>query len=272
MKRKTRFPDGGATGRFDEDLYERARRFLREQESQEGMPLLSETGEASTNMRINPETGETYSTEAPTRSAGMGFKPAAGSGRAGRGASADAFAPEAPSRAQALRADYAIDERLRQERQKRMQTPGADAVESVYPEAYLAGGAGGVGLKAMHGTAKELAKYPMATLGRAAKEGLETAVKSGPKAGAEVATSTARGAASRAEIQAKRAARQRGEAEAMEKAKPILQSRKDTKPARAARTRRTEEDAGIEFSKGGSTASRRADGCAVRGKTRGKIY
>lgn len=71
---------------------------------------------------------------------------------------------------------------------------------------------------------------------------------------------------------ARAAARQRGQAEALEKSKPILQARKDTKPARAARTRRTEEDAGIEFSKGGSTASRRADGCAVRGKTRGKIY
>ena len=60
-------------------------------------------------------------------------------------------------------------------------------------------------------------------------------------------------------------------AEALEKAKPILQSRPDTKASRASRTRRTEEDAGIEFSKGGS-ASRRADGCATRGKTRGKIY
>lgn len=60
-------------------------------------------------------------------------------------------------------------------------------------------------------------------------------------------------------------------AEALEKAKPILQSRPDTKASRASRTRRTEEDAGIEFSKGGS-ASRRADGCAMRGKTRGKIY
>lgn len=80
----------------------------------------------------------------------------------------------------------------------------------------------------------------------------------------------AREVASKVPARASQASKER--AEAMEKAKPILQSRPDTKSSRAARTRRTEEDMGIEFSKGGSTASRRADGCAMRGKTRGKIY
>ena len=121
-------------------------------------------------------------------------------------------------------------------------------------------------------TAKEMGKGMAAPSVRAAKEGLEVAAKSGPKAGLETAKSTASGMKSRAEMQAKRATREKAEnAAALEKAKPILQSRKDTKPARAARTRRTEEDLGIEFSKGGM-ASRRADGCAMRGKTRGKIY
>lgn len=104
---------------------------------------------------------------------------------------------------------------------------------------------------------------------------LMSAAKEGYKEGEkikEVARAAERGAESRKAVQAARTARQKSEAEALEKAKPILQARKDTKPARAARTRRTEEDAGIEFSKGGSAASRRADGCAVRGKTRGKMY
>ena len=80
----------------------------------------------------------------------------------------------------------------------------------------------------------------------------------------------AREVGSKVPARASQASKER--AEAMENAKPILQSRPDTKSSRASRTRRTEEDMGIEFSKGGSTASRRADGCAMRGKTRGKIY
>ena len=106
---------------------------------------------------------------------------------------------------------------------------------------------------------------------RAASEGIEAALKSGPRAGMDVARSTMKGMKGRAEIQAKRADRQKAEAAAMEKAKPVLQARKSDKAQRAARTRRTEEDSGMEFSKGGA-ASRRADGCAQRGKTRGKIY
>lgn len=169
------------------------------------------------------------------------------------------------------KADIAAEERSVQERQKRLSTPGADAIEKVSPETALIGGAPMAGLKVFHGAAKALAPYSARQLSTAAKEGLETAVKSGPKAGIDVAKSTAKGMKAREEMKIARTARQKGEAEALEKAKPILQSRKDTKPARAARTRRTEEDMGIEFSKGGM-ASRRADGCAMRGKTRGKIY
>ena len=121
-------------------------------------------------------------------------------------------------------------------------------------------------------TAKEMGRGMAEPLTRAAKEGLEVAAKSGPRAGMETAKSTLSGMRSRAEIQAARAARQKSEAEALEKAKPVLKARKSDKTERASRTRRSDEDSGIEFSKGGSTASRRADGCAVRGKTRGKIY
>lgn len=143
------------------------------------------------------------------------------------------------------------------------------------------GALGGAGPAAIRGaatlprvasTASEMAKGIAAPLTRSAKEGLEVARTVGPKEGLETARSTLRGMKSRADIQAKRTARQKAEAEELEKAKPILRARKDTKAARASRTRRTEEDAGMEFSKGGSTASRRADGCAMRGKTRGKMY
>lgn len=74
-------------------------------------------------------------------------------------------------------------------------------------------------------------------------------------------------------------------AKAMEEAKPILQAT-PPKASKAARTRKFTEDdmAGIEFGRGGkvkkmasggmasSSASRRADGIAQRGKTRGKVY
>ena len=39
MKRKTRFQEGGSTGRFEEDLYARARRFVEEQERRAGEGL-----------------------------------------------------------------------------------------------------------------------------------------------------------------------------------------------------------------------------------------
>ena len=233
------------------------------------------------------------------RSAGIGGPTAAqmaqaamgaGGGRGGQGGprigEREAYAAaQRPTVADIRKADVAAEQKSLAERQKRLATPGADAIESVYPEAALVGGAGGVGVKAMHGAAKNLAQYPMATLGRAAKEGIETAVKSGPKAGMDVAQSTARGMQSRAQIQANRAATQRAEAQAMEEAKPILQARPG-KPDVRDRTRFNEDEAGFNFKKGGkakpkkmasggmakSSVSKRADGIAKRGKTRGKMY
>ena len=170
------------------------------------------------------------------------------------------------------KADIAAEERSVQERQKRLAAPGADAIEKVSPESALIGGAPVAGLKALHGAAKALAPYSTRQLATAAKEGLEAAVKSGPKAGIDVAKSTAKGMKGREEMQIARTARQKSEAKAMKEAEPILQRRPDTKSDRLKRTKFDEDTRGREFSKGGSTASRRADGCAVRGKTRGKIY
>jgi len=133
------------------------------------------------------------------------------------------------------------------------------------------GGAGAAAVRAAPAarTAIETAKGVAAPAMRAAKEGIEVAKTAGPKAGLETARSTLRGMKSRAEIQAKRGARQT--AEEMEKAKPMLQARKASKPERMSRTRYKEDEAGTEFSRGGS-ASSRADGCAKRGKTKGRMY
>lgn len=252
MKRKTRFQEGGSTGRFEEDLYERARRFLREKESQEGMPLLSETGEASTNMRINPETGETYSTEAPAAAVRAKRTPPPvsdtyrmeGVGR-GRPSTSNQIPVDPSLRGPEKRSSAAMD--MGDTRRVLATTIGAMA-----PGAARAAAPVGRGLGALASSARE-----------GWREG--EVIK-------EAARAAERGAKSRAEIQAKRAARKRAEAEAMESAKPVLQARKSDKASRASRARRTEEDAGIEFSRGGSTASKRADGCVQRGKTRGRIY
>lgn len=101
-----------------------------------------------------------------------------------------------------------------------------------------------------------------------------------PKQEMEAAESTVRGATSRKAVQAKRAEGQRKSAEAMEEAKPILKAR----PGKAKPTSKTKYDEdNVEYRKGGkikafakggsvSSASTRADGCAMRGKTRGRIY
>lgn len=236
MKRKTRFNDGGATGRFDEDVYARARRFMEDQErrSGEGMALAEEEKPRATRApAVNiPPVSDTY------RSEGVG-----------RGTPE----PETPA------GQIPVDRSLR-------------GPEKRTSSAMEMGDTGRTLATTMGAAAPGVARAAPA-VGRGIGS-LATAAKEGWREGKkikEVARAAERGAKSRADIQAKRAARQKSEQEALEKAKPILQSRKDTKSARAARTRRTEEDMGIEFSKGG-TASRRADGCAQRGKTRGKVY
>lgn len=291
MKRKkTRFSPGGdvAPGDgiqyFDEDELAAAyRRSLKDEiaamqpegPSSEGMP--------DSSMRRNLETGEYYSTEnfEPKKAVrpapkAPSIKDVPGSGRGGIGGprvgEREAYmASKRPTVGDIRKADAAAEQRFMDERQRRLSNPRADAIESVYPEEYLLGGGAGAGLKALHLAAKGLAPYSTKQIATGAKEGIEAAAKSGPKAGLRVARSTMKGMKGRSDIQASRAARQRAEAEAMEKAKPILQARKSSKAERIARARRSEEDMGIEFSKGGS-ASKRADGCCVRGKTRGKMY
>jgi hypothetical protein len=231
MKRKTRFNDGGATGRFDEDMYARARRFVEEQERQagEGMALPETETPKPAARPAPPPVSDTY------RAEGMG-----------RGRPAPVTPPGQIPVDTSMRGPASTGE-----------MPGEtgrnirNLMSAAAPGAVRAAPAVGRGIGALASSARE-----------GWKEGEKMK---------EVARSAERGAKSRAQIQAARSERKKSEAEALEKAKPILQSRKDTKSARASRGRRTEEDMGTEFSKGGS-ASSRGDGCAQRGKTRGKMY
>lgn len=126
------------------------------------------------------------------------------------------------------------------------------------------GAVSGPSLRGAQAVSKGVGEYA-----RAAREGW----KEGSRISKEVAESTARGKASRAELKAKREERARKTAEVMEEAKPVLQARR-AKPSPRQKSRFDEDMAGTEFKRGGhvSAASRRADGCAVRGKTRGKVY
>ena len=250
-KRKFRYADGGETptaGRFDEDTYARARRFIEEQERRAGEGMANE--------------------EAPRPAVRATPRPAAS-------APATPAAPAVGGSRPA--AQIPVDTSMRgPAKQFSSAMEMGDVGRNI---ATTAGALGGMGRAVANApravaaaqTAKEMGKGMAAPAVRAAKEGLEVAAKSGPRAGMETALSTSRGMRSRADVQAKRTARQKSEAKAMKEAEPILQRRPDTKAARADRTRRTEEDMGINFSRGGS-ASKRADGCAKRGKTRGKVY
>lgn len=297
MKKKRKFQGGGNVVEpgdgvqyfADDELAEANKRSLQKEIDElnaaqytGSAPIIDEYSGKETATRRNLETGDYYSTEPVTRKAAPArampkstpVRNIAGSGRgsmAGRTA-ADETTYKPTTAGDIRKYEQAKEAAGLAERQKRLATRGSDAIEQVRPESMLIGGGAGVGLKALHGAAKELARHSTPTLVRAAKEGLETAVKSGPKAGIDVARSTARGATARAEMQAKRSARQRGEAEAMERNTPILQARPSTKAQRADRTRRPEEDRiNQDYSRGGS-ASSRADGCAKRGKTKGKLY
>jgi len=254
-KRKFRYANGGETptvGRFDEDTYARARRFIEEQERRAG------------------EGSGSADEETPRPVARATPRPAAP-------AVSSSYRMEGMGRGRPAAAQIPVDTSMSNPaKQFSSAMEMSDAGRNIATTLGALGGMGRMVANAPRAvaaaqTAKEMGQGMIAPAVRAAKEGLEVAAKSGPRAGIETALSTSRGLRSRADIQAKRIARQKAGAEAMEKAKPILQARKDTKASRAARTRRTDEDMGIEFSKGGS-ASRRADGIAIRGKTRGKVY
>lgn len=251
MKRKTRFDDGGMA---EDDLEKADRRFRQEQaEANQGMYDKEPGWESADTGMYEKEPGWSSKSAAPRaapRATAPALKNVPGSGRgsmAGRTASdVNTYherAGEIPGTAsRSLKNTKTTAEKV------------SDEVYENTMKALVATGAAGLG-------AAGLAKLKkMADARRLLNK--EAAQRfSAPQARQVGEKTTARPS---------QASKER--AEAMEKAKPILQSRPETKSARASRTRRSEEDSGIEFSRGGSTASRRADGCAQRGKTRGKMY
>lgn len=118
------------------------------------------------------------------------------------------------------------------------------------------------------GSAEQMAKPMLSSAKEAVKGAASRAGESLKEAGRTVSKTF--NPPPKASASAGQASKER--AAALKEAEPILQRRPDTKSDRLKRTKKFDEDMrDSEFSKGGM-ASRRADGCAMRGKTRGKIY
>jgi hypothetical protein len=262
---------GKEKGSFDEDVYERARKFV----------------------------NRGGSSAAPAAKAKPASKPtskpaAAGSGRAGTGAPASA--------------DYSISSQGGRAvipgggRETEVETPtpasrmregvSDTAKKALAASGALSLGAAGLGIGYKAYKASDAAKR--AKIAKAIREGAESAPvtggstaarttsetgrKFGPKAEMEAAESTMRGAVSRKGIQAKRAAaeRARGQAETMERNKPVMQAT----PKKSSPRDRTREDREPDYelrARGGSIkgydngGSVRGGGCERQGKTRGRF-
>lgn len=249
MKRRARFDEGGMA---EDDLEKADRRFRQEQaEANQGMDEKEPGWKSADTGMYEKEPGWSSKSAAPRAAARPAAPPPVsntyrmeGAGR-GKPSATPSAAPGQIPVDKSMRAPASTGE-MPGETERNIR----NLMNAATPGAVRAAPAVGRGLGALASSARE-----------GWKEGEK--VK-------QVARAAERGAKSRAEIQAKRTARKKSEAEAMEKAKPILQSRKDTKPDRLKRTKFDEDMRGTEFNKGGM-ASRRGDGCAQRGKTRGKM-
>lgn len=273
MKRKTRFADGGLNPYQGDDVDPFSAMRNKDggtapmTEGPSSEELRDETGAVS-KLRRNLETGELYDTEArPAKPVRLPSKPT------------PRPAPPAPSprayAAEARKADMAAEQKSVKERQARLAKPGADAIESdtdtLTPFPGVAGllRKGAAGARALATKAPSLSELTF--LGRSGARnvtpprqigGSDRKLLKGPEAGDRVggkgsppslpAPARALEAPKGARGSKETPAQQRATAEAMERAKPMMQSRPDTKASRASRTRRTEEDAGIEFAKGGT--------------------
>jgi hypothetical protein len=298
MKKKRKFQDGGNVVEpgdgvqyfADDELAEANKRSLQKEidelnaaQYKGSAPIIDEYSGKETTLRRNLETGDYYSTEPVTRKAAPArampkatpVRNIAGSGRgtmAGRTAADDTTYVTGGSRGRMSGPGIGKREAYEASRSRSTQIPTASqagpekvsspAMEMSDKERIRNTTIGALGTI---GGAAGLAKLMQVRKAKQAAELAQEAAKRFSKPG------QARQIGDKTPAKAENVAKKRAEAEAMEKAKPILQSRPSTKAQRADRTRRTEEDSQIEFSKGGS-ASRRADGCAVRGKTKGKLY
>lgn len=238
MKRKTRFNDGGLNrpegGRFDDDIYARARRFIEENERRAGEGMANEEAPVRRRAPISAppvRMDENYGNEGRSRSA--------------------------PVSAQIPTGDYVAPPSTGVE-------PSSDLERNL---GAIGAGLGGLGALGGIYRATKMAQKAReaARAGEKAREGLSAATRAGIAADrAQPARSTA---GKTADIQeALKSVPRRAEA-----SKKNKKAAEDMASARRRARTKDDSEAGIEFSKGGSV-SRRADGVAQRGKTRGKMY
>lgn len=259
MKRKTRFNDAGnvvdpgdGTQYFAEDeLAEANRRNMRaeiaamqsEGPSSEAMP--------DSSMRRNLETGEYYSTEnfpAPKKAAPKApqIKAAVGSGRGGRGGPTAAEMAEYHSRAKPAKAEIPADAGVKAPASTGESTSGMSNMDKL-----MAGVPAGMGAtRFLQAAARGLANTVRS----------REAMKQASQANAKQIGEGRKMLESPGRMKGRELAAERSERAA----------RRDKEVARGIR-QKADDSGAIRLAKGGS-ASSRADGCAARGKTRGKIY
>ena len=235
--KKRKFAEGGVPegGRFDEDTYARARKFVEDGGAKE---VVKPTAKKATSKTVKDS--------APTRPERMADKTAEDSveptATTNRGNSFNIGSKEAENRVSDMMVGDAEDRRMNEIGKKQ-------ALEGVYPEALLFGGAGALGGRALGGSARAIAK--------AIDAGKTAERVSAPTAeAANSVMSAARNYPSMKNVK--------------------LKPRKAQEPAPTPRKNSSfSDEAGIEFKKGGATKKYahggKIDGIAQRGKTRGKM-
>lgn len=253
-KRKTRFNEGGLNPYRGDDVdpFSAVRNPdggtepMREGPSSEGFMDEGTGKELST--RRNLETGDYYSTEPITRKAETprAAPKAAKAESASVRSSEVSRAPRAAERADFRKFEQEAERKVLEDRQKRLATPGSDKVEpdvdviSPFPGAskFLQAGARG-----------------LANILRG-REFLAEAAKAGAKRIGE----------GQKMLESPGKIKQRG----LNEERATRAARRDKEVSRGIR-QKSDDSGAIRLAKGGS-ASSRADGCAARGKTRGKMY
>jgi hypothetical protein len=170
-------------------------------------------------------------------------------------------------------------EKHNENRTHRVPTAEEEAIQPVYPEEYLVGGPGKAVASGFMGSGKKAAKDAARYRIAQTKIGERAIDINADKAAAEAFAKTKPGKATYEYIKNKQ--------EQVAKDRSVNQI-KDTARRSADRSstnffgeagnaignevyRQNENAAGDTYKKGGMTASRRADGCAVKGKTKGRM-
>jgi len=313
--KKRKFADGGETtemmpsakpegGRFDEDTYSRARRFV---ESGGKKEETKTAVKRARKVETDPTAGEAKD-KAAQRAAdmmdGSESTPSKNSYKDTSSRFPSKYEEPSVSRAgnRGSQAGPTVERAAKMARDKaaedEMMRPGRDAIEGVYPESLLLGGAGAlrgaVGALTSRMAAKKSAQDAVeaskAFSAPRAPEVAKSAEKYTPKQQMEAAESAMRGAANRAKIAGKRAEEKELPNEVLEiLRRPRSSKIADTLGGGGATKTRGEEalekifnKRDADFKRGGkvkkyasggvvSSASSRGDGIAQRGKTKGRV-